>query len=80
VFQAVLQSLIRENVQLLLFLALNVLNARGPENVHQACAPDGGSDDLGCQADVIQKVGQLPRRLRIAVFLIEDEPLDGGDV
>src|SRR5918994_3031616 len=40
VLQAVLQRLVGENVQLLLLLALDVLNAGRAENVHQAGTAD----------------------------------------
>ena len=48
------------------------------EDVHQAGAPDRRGDDLRRERDVVQQIGQLARRLRIAVLLVEDEPLDGG--
>ena len=80
VLQAILQRLVGENVQLLLLLTLDVLNAGRAQNVHQAGTADRRGDDLGRQADVVQEVLQLARCLRVAVFLVEDEALDGGDV
>ena len=49
------------------------------QDVDQAGAPDRGRDDLGRERDVVQQIGQLPRGLGVAVFLVEDEPLDGRD-
>ena len=49
------------------------------QDVDQARPPDRRGDDLGREGDVVEQIGQLPRGLGVAVFLVEDEPLDGGD-
>jgi hypothetical protein len=49
------------------------------QNVHQPCPANGGRDDLRCQGDVIQEVGELAGGLGVAVLLVEDEPFDGGN-
>ena len=79
VFQAILDRLVRQHVQLLLLLALHVLGALLPQDVDQPGSPDRRGDDLGRQRDVVQQIGQLPGGLGVLVFLIENEPLDGRD-
>ena len=79
VLQAVLDGLVGEDIELLLLLALHVQDAGGAKDVDQAGAADCGGDDLGRERDVVEQIGQLPRRLGVAVLLIENEALDGGD-
>ena len=79
VLQTVLDRLVRQHVQLLLLLALHVLGTLLAEDVDKTRPPNGRGDDLGRERDVVEEIGQLPRRLGVAVFLIENEPLDGGD-
>ena len=77
VIEAVLDRLVGDDVELLLVFALHVLGAGGAEDVDQARPPDRRGDDLRRKGDVVEQVRQLAGGLGIAVFLIEDEPLDG---
>ena len=79
VVEAVLDGLVGDDVELLLLLALDVPVAGRAQDVDQAGAPDRRRDDLGGERDVVEQVGELARRLGIAVLLVEDEALDGGD-
>src|SRR6185295_10793122 len=79
VLQAVFDGLIGKHVQLLLFLALDVLVSSRAQNVHHAGPPNGGCDDLACLGDDTEQVGKLAGCFWIPVLLVQNEPLDCGD-
>ena len=67
VVEALLDGLVGEHVELLLLLALDVPAPARAEDVDQPGAADRRRDDLGGQRDVVEQVGQLARRLGVAV-------------
>ena len=76
--QAVLDDLVGEDIQLLLVFPLDISMTRPSQNIDQAGPPDRGRDNLGRERDVVEEIGQLPGRFRVAILLIQDEPLDRG--
>jgi len=72
-------DLVREDVELLLRLALNVLVFRRTEDVGEARAADLVGDHFRREREVVQNSRQLTRRFRVIALLLDDEPLDGDD-
>ena len=77
--EAILDGFIGKDVELLLLFPLHVEDAGGAKDVDQAGPSDGGRDDLGGERDVVEKIGQLPRRFGVAVLLVQDEAFNGGN-
>ena len=71
--------LVGDDVQLLLNFALDVHVFRGAEDVGQTGAADLVGDHLRGQRQVVEDAGELTRRLRVKLLLLDDEPLDGDD-
>ena len=72
-------DLVRDDVELLLGLALHVLRAGGAEDVGQPGAADLVRDHLRRHREIVQDAGQLAGGLRMAALLLDDEALDRDD-
>src|SRR3990170_2316117 len=71
--------LVGEDVELLLRLALHVLQVGRAEDVGKARASNLVGDHLGGEREVVKQAGQLTRRLGVEFFLLDDESLDRDD-
>jgi hypothetical protein len=70
-------DLVGEDIQLLLCLALHVLQIGGAEDVSQSRASHLVGDHLGGQSQIVQKARELTRRLGVELLLLDDESLYG---
>ena len=71
--------LVREQVELLLQVSRNVHGSRRAEDVRQSGAAHVARDDFRGQAQVIEQVRQLTRRLGVEPLLLHDEPFNRDD-
>jgi hypothetical protein len=71
--------LVGDDVQFFLNFALDVHAVRRAKDVGESGAADLVGDHLGRQRHVIEDAGELARCLRVELFLLDDEPLDGND-
>src|SRR5205814_2378161 len=72
-------DLVGENVELLLRLALNVLEIRGTQDVGQAGTAHLVGDHLGGKRQVVKHAGELTRGFGMELLLLDDEALDCYD-
>src|SRR5438128_1887560 len=79
VLDAVAHGLVGEEIELLLQVAGDVHRARRAEDVGEPGAAHVAGDDLRGEAEVVQQVRQLPRRLRVEPLLLHDETLNRDD-
>src|SRR5258706_1450283 len=72
-------DLVRQDVELLLCLALNVLEVGRAEYVRQSCASHLVGDHLGGEGKIVQQARELARRFGMQLLLLDDKTLDRYD-
>ena len=72
-------DLLRECVELLDLLAVDVLLAGAPEDVDEPGHVDLARDDLGGERDVVEERGEAARGARVQALLVDDVPVDRDD-
>jgi hypothetical protein len=79
VLDAVTYRLVREYVQLLLLLALDVDLAELAEDVGQARPAHLARNDFRGETEIVEQIGQLTRGLRVQALLLHDVALNCDD-
>src|SRR5437879_11653899 len=77
-FERLNERLMRKDVKFRDLLALDVLLARKPENIHQSRFIHLAGNDLRSQGDLRQQAGEIPRRSWIVPLLFHDMSAQGN--